>query len=87
MSFSRALRRCRNSAVFIYYVYILKSLKDNRYYTGSTGNIYDRIKHHKKGISKATKNSLPLELTYKKIFSTKSEKIKFEKETKKQKIH
>ena len=69
----------------MYYVYILKSLKDNGYYTGSTGNINDRIKRHLEGRSKSTKNRLPLKLVYKKSFKTRSEAIKFEKEIKKQK--
>ena len=43
-------------------VYILKSLKNSRYYIGSTDNIYRRIREHNIGIVKATANLKPLEL-------------------------
>ena len=69
----------------MYWVYILKSLKDDGYYTGSTADINDRIKRHREGRSKSTKYRLPLKLVYKKSFSTRSGAVIFEKEIKKQK--
>jgi putative endonuclease len=32
-----------------WYVYIIRSLKDNRYYTGLTNNLFLRISQHNKG--------------------------------------
>ncbi|MDD5711109.1 MAG: GIY-YIG nuclease family protein [Candidatus Colwellbacteria bacterium] len=43
-------------------VYILKSLKNQRHYIGSTKDIDRRLAQHELGKVKATKNILPLEL-------------------------
>lgn len=47
-----------------YYIYILKSLKDNQFYTGYTSDLKKRMEEHKKGEVASTKNRLPLELVY-----------------------
>lgn len=47
-----------------YYVYILKSLKDSKFYTGYTSDLKRRIKEHNNGLSKSTKNRKPLKLVY-----------------------
>lgn len=46
----------------MWYVYILKSLKDNRFYLGSTGNLKKRLAEHRKGSCAATINRRPLKL-------------------------
>lgn len=46
----------------MYYVYILKSIKDNGIYTGYTKDIENRLQRHHKGQVAATKSRLPLEL-------------------------
>ena len=43
----------------MYYVYILKSQKDNSYYIGSTSNINKRFQQHNNGYSKYTKDKKP----------------------------
>lgn len=48
----------------MYYVYILKSLKDTFFYTGFTDDIDSRIKKHKKGYVVSTKSRRPLKLVY-----------------------
>ena len=48
----------------MYYVYILKSLKDNMLYIGYTNNLKRRIKEHNDGESKSTRNRRPLKLVY-----------------------
>lgn len=48
----------------MYYVYVLKSLKDKKLYTGSTGDLVKRFERHKKGLVKATKYRRPLKLIY-----------------------
>ena len=50
----------------MYYVYILKSKKDNNYYTGITNNIETRLKKHNVGYEAtiSTKNRGPFELVF-----------------------
>ena len=48
----------------MYYVYILFSEKDNRFYVGFTTNLDRRIGEHLKGLVSSTKNRLPLKLVY-----------------------
>lgn len=47
-----------------YYIYILRSLKDNKFYTGYTHNLKKRLQDHQKGLVKSTKNRLPVEIVY-----------------------
>lgn len=55
-----------------YYVYVLKSLKDKKLYTGSTDNLEDRLKAHAEGSVLATKGRRPLKLVYYEAFSNKT---------------
>ena len=48
----------------MHYVYVLKSAKDGKLYTGYTNNLRERLKMHNSGEVRSTKNRLPLELTY-----------------------
>jgi putative endonuclease len=48
----------------MYYVYVLKSKKDNRLYVGHTQDLKKRIPQHNSGEVTATKNQRPLELLY-----------------------
>jgi len=47
-----------------YYVYILKSKKDNNFYTGYTKNLKLRFEQHQRGLVKSTNNRRPLKLIY-----------------------
>jgi len=47
-----------------HYVYILLSLKDNQFYTGTTKDLDRRIKEHLNGKNPSTKYRRPLELIY-----------------------
>jgi len=47
-----------------YYVYVLYSLKDKKFYTGYTQNLRNRLKEHKNGKVKSTMNRRPVELVY-----------------------
>jgi putative endonuclease len=67
------------------YTYILQSLKNGRYYIGSTRNLNDRLKRHLDGRSKATKYLQPLQLVYLRKFETYKEAYQFEFYIKKQK--
>ncbi|MBZ0204597.1 MAG: GIY-YIG nuclease family protein [Ignavibacteria bacterium] len=57
----------------MYYAYILVSLRDGRYYYGSSGNIDKRLIHHNSGKVKSTKNRKPLKLHYSEKYSTRKE--------------
>lgn len=48
----------------MYYVYILQSKKDSKFYTGYTNNLKQRVKQHCDGKVLSTKNRLPLKLVY-----------------------
>ncbi len=62
----------------MFYVYILKSLKNNRYYTGSTDNLERRIEEHNSGQSKYTKLTIPFILIYKEVYPTRIEAVRRE---------
>ena len=55
-----------------YYVYILKSDKDQRYYYGSTSNVVERLKKHNAGGVPSTKHRRPLHLIYHEEFDDKA---------------
>jgi len=48
----------------MWYVYIIKSLKFNRYYTGCTENIEKRLNEHNLGKTKSIKHYIPFDLIY-----------------------
>ena len=48
----------------MFYVYILKSKKDNKCYIGSTNNLKRRLKEHNDGLVFSTKGRRPLILIY-----------------------
>lgn len=55
-----------------HYSYILKSLKDNGYYYGSTSDIGKRLKSHNAGKVRSTKGRRPLVLHFYESHSDKS---------------
>jgi putative endonuclease len=55
------------------FVYVLKSLKNGRLYTGSTNDLERRLQEHNNGLSKYTKLTAPFELVYTEEYKTKSE--------------
>jgi len=63
----------------MFYIYILKSKKDSRLYTGFTSDLRKRLKDHKNGNVGSTKNRRPLELIYYEAYKLKSNAILREK--------
>lgn len=51
-----------------YYVYTLLSLKDNKFYTGFTTDLKDRLSRHARGEVKSTSNRRPLKLIHYEYF-------------------
>ena len=54
-----------------YYVYILKSLKDNKFYIGSCSDIESRINFHNAGLQRSTKNRIPFKLILSEKYKSK----------------
>jgi len=48
----------------MFYVYVLKSNKDKKLYTGFTNNLKLRFEQHQKGKMESTKDRRPLKLIY-----------------------
>jgi len=62
----------------MFFVYILRSIKDARTYIGYTGNLEERLKRHNSGQVNATKHRRPLRLLFSEEFD--SEQAAKEKE-------
>jgi len=63
----------------MYYVYFLKSLKNNDLYIGSTNNIENRIRLHNAGRVKSTRFYRPWQLLGSETYPTRSEAIRRER--------
>ena len=48
----------------MHYVYVLRSLKDGKLYTGYTTDLRDRVATHNSGKARSTRNRRPLRLIY-----------------------
>jgi putative endonuclease len=46
----------------MWYVYVLKSLKDGQLYVGSTNDLRRRLKEHKDGLCESTRHRRPMNL-------------------------
>jgi len=66
----------------MYYVYILRSLKDNNLYLGFTEDLRSRLAQHNLGQSKSTRYRIPLELIYYEAYKAKSDAISRERKLK-----
>lgn len=56
-----------------YYVYVLRSDIDGRFYVGLTDNIERRLKEHNSGKTKSTKGYIPWVLFFKEDFESRIE--------------
>ena len=62
----------------MFYSYILKSLKDGKYYYGSTEDLDLRLAKHNKGDVRSTKGRRPLVLNYFEAFEARGEAFRRE---------
>ncbi len=51
-----------------YHVYILQSLKDSKYYIGSTSDVEARLRFHNAGLQRSTRNTVFFGLALTEIF-------------------
>lgn len=63
----------------MYFVYVLKSAKDNGWYIGYTSNLDNRLLSHNKGRVKSTKSRRPFVVIYSEKFQSKTLVEKAEK--------
>jgi putative endonuclease len=63
----------------MFYVYILRSLKDNKFYIGYSIDLRKRFNQHNNGLVKSTIKRRPFELVYYEAF-------KYEKDARKQEL-
>jgi putative endonuclease len=54
----------------MYYVYLLKSSKTNKFYIGYSKDLRKRFSAHNDGLVKSTKSGLPWELMYYEAYSS-----------------
>ena len=57
----------------MFYVYILRSRKDEKLYTGYTDDLRRRLTEHNNGESRATKSRLPLDLIYYEAYASQAD--------------
>ena len=62
----------------MYYVYILKSIRDKKLYIGYTNNLQRRIKEHNSKLNTSTKSRTPFKLVYYEAYHNQQDAIKRE---------
>ena len=65
------------------FVYILHSKSLDKYYTGQTNNLKDRLHRHNSGWQKHTKKGIPWKLVWSEFCKTREEAVKLESKIKK----
>jgi putative endonuclease len=65
-----------------YHVYILQSLKDSKYYIGSTSDVEARLRFHNAGLQRSTRSRIPFRLVLSEMYTTKTDALKREKQIK-----
>ena len=63
----------------MYFVYVLRSEKDNILYIGQTNNLYNRLQRPRSGYVCSTRNRRPLKLIYFKEVAKRGEAMRREK--------
>ena len=74
------------SAFFIfimaYFVYILQSEKDGKFYIGSSQNVEKRLAFHNAGLQRSTRNRIPFRIVLVETVPSKKEALVREKQIK-----
>lgn len=70
----------------LWYVYIIKSLKNRWYYVGSTNRLEKRLKEHNAKKVLSTKHYAPLKLVFTREFNSEKDARTYENKMKKRRI-
>ncbi len=65
-----------------YYTYILQSLKDYKYYIGSTSDVQSRLNFHNAGLQRSTRSRIPFKLVLFEKYNSKEDALQREKQIK-----
>ncbi len=79
---SIALQECKAFLFMSYFVYILKSQKDDSLYKGFTTDYIRRLEEHNSGMGRYTSKKMPWSLIYVEECESKSQALKREKSLK-----
>lgn len=63
----------------MYIVYVLRSLKDQKFYIGQTNDIEKRLQRHNNGFVVSTRSRRPFILVYNESFISRAEAMRREK--------
>lgn len=61
-----------------YFVYVLLSLKDRKFYIGYSEEVFSRFEDHQRGKNISTANRKPLDLIFYEAFRSKSDALRRE---------
>ncbi len=65
-----------------YFVYVLRSVSNGRFYVGQTQDLVERLRRHSEGRSYYTRSRGPWVIVHTETFATRAEAMKREKELK-----
>ena len=65
-----------------YHVYIIQSLRDQKYYIGSCSDVEARVRFHNSGLQRSTKNRIPFVLVHTETYADKHSAVMREKQIK-----
>ena len=63
----------------MFFVYVLKSQKDNGFYIGQTNNLLSRIRRHNEGRVQSTRYRIPFIVVYTEKYATRGKAVVREK--------
>ena len=69
----------------MWYVYILRSFRDGRFYVGSTSDLKERVRRHNAGRNVSTRHRTPFELVHSEVYDTKEDAVRREYQVKRYK--
>lgn len=70
---ARPVRGQAKGRTCMYYLYILKSVRDSNHYVGITSNLKNRLAYHNKGLVRSTKSRIPFMMIYSEEFVGRTE--------------
>ena len=62
----------------MYYVYILRSIKNGKFYVGSTNDLTERLRCHNNGLNIYTRSRGPFELAHSEMYTSRAEAVRRE---------